>query len=362
MPFQKATKEQSKGRIALIGPAGCGKTYLALLIAQQMGKKIALIDTEHGSASKYADIFSFDTQRLVTFSPAKYIEAIEEAEKAQYDFLIIDSLSHAWVGVEGCLEMVDKIAARSKSRNSFAAWRHVTPVHNRLVEAMLACKCHLIVTMRSKTEYVIEDDERGRKVPRKVGMAPIQRDGLEYEFDVVGDMDQENTLVISKSRCPELFGAVIKKPGEEFANTLLAWLSSGEKGKEPQRQTNKGAGRRQQTQAKKEPESQKSKKTFKQHFWTIFNEQYSQQHGGRKLPKTVTPEVISGVIGLMCDSPIVAKTANDTGFTPFWGPKKDGQMLPDDRGWETLCLSLAEFDLKKAISDVRRTLKKKGAA
>ncbi|MCP4708388.1 MAG: hypothetical protein GY869_07175 [Planctomycetes bacterium] len=92
---------------------------------------------------------------------------------------------------------------------------------------MLACRCHLIVTMRSKVEYVVEEDNRGRKVPRKVGMAPVQRDGLEYEFDVVGDMDLENTLVVTKSRCSALAGAVVNKPGRQFAENFSNWLSDG---------------------------------------------------------------------------------------------------------------------------------------
>src|SRR5262249_26069414 len=143
------------------------------------------------------------------------------------DALVIDSLSHAWMGKDGALEQVDRAAKRS-SGNSFAAWRDVTPMHNRLVDAMLSCRCHLIVTMRSKTEWVLEDDARGKKVPRKVGMAPIQRDGVEYEFDVVGDFDIHHTLTISKSRCSELDGAVIEKPGRDLARTLKRWLDEGD--------------------------------------------------------------------------------------------------------------------------------------
>ncbi|HHY45863.1 MAG TPA: AAA family ATPase [Firmicutes bacterium] len=224
--FQRATKQESKGRLALIGPAGSGKTYTALNIAQYMGKRLAVIDTERGSASKYADIFTFDVCQLDTFHPQAYIDAIHAAEEAGYDVLIIDSLSHAWMGKEGALELVDKATARSKSANSFFAWREVTPLHNALVDAMLACKCHLIVTMRSKTEYVVEIVD-GKAVPRKIGMAPIQRDGLEYEFDVVADMDLSNNLIVSKSRCPALTGAVIPKPGKEVAEKFMAWLTAG---------------------------------------------------------------------------------------------------------------------------------------
>lgn len=226
--FRKATKQQAKLRMALIGPSGSGKTYTALRIASHLGERVAVIDTERGSASKYADKFEFDVLELDSFHPQRYIEGIQAAEAEGYDVLIIDSLSHAWSGKDGALELVDKAAKRMQSSNTFAAWRDVTPLHNALVDAMLQSRLHLIVTMRAKTEYIVEKDERtGKSVPRKVGLAPIQRDGLEYEFDVVADMDLDNTLIVSKSRCEALSGAVIPKPGEEVADTLKAWLTDG---------------------------------------------------------------------------------------------------------------------------------------
>lgn len=228
LSFAKATKTQSRLRLALIGPSGSGKTYTALTIAQYLGQRVAVIDTERGSASKYADIFTFDVLNLETFSPLTYVEAIKAAEAAGYDVLVIDSLSHAWMGKDGALEQVDSSTKRSQSRNSYTAWREVTPMHNALIDAMLQSRCHIIGTMRTKTEYVIEEDERGKKVPRKVGMAPVQRDGLEYEFDVVGDMDLENNFLVSKTRCPALAGKVFKKPGKPLADILHAWLSDGE--------------------------------------------------------------------------------------------------------------------------------------
>jgi len=163
-------------------------------------------------------------QELESFHPQRYIEAIREAQAAGYDVLIIDSLSHAWMGKDGALELVDKAAKRNPSGNSFAAWRDVTPLHNALVDTMVATRLHIIVTLRSKMEYVQEKDEKGKTVIRKVGLQPVQRDGLEYEFDVVGDLDQDNTLVVSKTRCSALLAAVISKPGRELAATLAEWL------------------------------------------------------------------------------------------------------------------------------------------
>lgn len=226
--FTKATKKMSRGRMALSGPSGSGKTYTALKVATVMaqGGRIAVIDTERGSASKYAHLFEFDVCELEDFSPQSYVKAINAADEAGYAILVVDSLSHAWSGIGGALEIVDEEMARNRG-NKFAAWRTVTPMHNALVEAILQSPCHVIATMRSKTEYVLELDDRGKQVPKKVGMAPVQRDGMEYEFDVHAEMDHQNTLVVSKSRCPELNGRVFKKPGEEFAKTFLDWLSTG---------------------------------------------------------------------------------------------------------------------------------------
>lgn len=227
--FTKATKTSARLRMALAGPAGSGKTYTALTLAQYIaqGGRVAVIDTERGSASKYADRFDFDALELESYHPQRYIDAIAAAGAAGYAVLVIDSLSHAWMGRDGALELVDRAAKRSQSGNSFGAWREVTPLHNALVDAMIGAPLHLIATLRSKTDYVQERDDRGRTVVRKVGLAPVQRDGLEYEFDVYGDLTHDNTLLVGKTRCAELTGAVIEKPGKPLADALLAWVTGG---------------------------------------------------------------------------------------------------------------------------------------
>src|SRR6266571_3927783 len=241
MTFHKAVKYGATLRLALAGPAGSGKTYTALTLATVLadGGGVALIDTEHGSASKYADLFSFDTLQLETFHPNKYIEAIHEAEAAGYAVLVIDSLSHAWSGVGGLLEVVENITKRSNSKNSFNAWGEATPLQNRLIDTIIRSKLHIIATMRSKTEYVVEV-VNGRTSPRKIGMAPVQRGDVEYEFDVYADMDIDNTLIVHKSRCPALSGAVIAKPDGAVAETLKAWLS-GETPPQPLQPSSNGA-------------------------------------------------------------------------------------------------------------------------
>lgn len=225
--FKKATKEQSKLRLGLCGPAGAGKTYTALRIASALGGKVAVIDTEHGSASKYADEFRFDVLELESYHPQQYIDGIAAAQAAGYDILVIDSLTHAWAGKDGVLELHDKAVKRQKTQNSYTAWGDVTPLHQQLIEAMLQSRLHLVATMRSKVEYVQEKDASGRTTIRKVGMAPVQRDGMEYEFDIVGDLDVDHNLVVTKSRCKALADAVVNKPGDEFAAQIKAWLTDG---------------------------------------------------------------------------------------------------------------------------------------
>ena len=224
--FTKATKKQLRLKMALVGPSGSGKTWTALAIATHLvpGGKIAFIDTEHGSASLYASDFDFDVLELDSFSVENYIAAINEAEVAGYDVLIIDSLSHAWAGKDGILEYKDKVAAATSSKDDFGAWRKATPKHNSLVERILTAHLHVLATMRVKTDYVVERGADGKNHPRKVGLQPIQRDQLEYEFAVVADIDAEHNLIVTKSRCSALTDMVVNKAGQEVADILRQWL------------------------------------------------------------------------------------------------------------------------------------------
>jgi KaiC/GvpD/RAD55 family RecA-like ATPase len=229
-PFVKAEKKRSRLRLAIDGPTGSGKTYTALVAATALaeGGKIAVIDTERESASLYSDKFDFDTAPLHNFNPKNYIDLIEAAEEAGYAVIVIDSLSHAWEGEGGILDQHDQATKRQKTQNSYTAWADVTPLHRELIDAMLQSKCHIIATMRSKMDYIQEKDEKtGRTVIRKVGMAPIQRQGMEYEFTIVGDMDTDHNLVITKSRCDFIADAVEKKPDSKFFKRILDWLNSG---------------------------------------------------------------------------------------------------------------------------------------
>lgn len=232
--FRKASKKASRLRAALLGPPGSGKTFTGLRFAMALGKRVCVINTESGAVEKYLDLnpdgvpFDFDIAEMQDFAPTRYTQLIQEAGRDGYDVILIDSLSHAWAGSGGALELKDK-----KGGNSFTAWKDITPMHNAMIEAILRSPAHVIATMRTKMEYVIEeevDPKTGAKksVPKKVGMEPVQRQGMEYEFDIVADLDQKtHVLSVSKSRCPLVDGAVVVKPGAEFILPVKQWLEEG---------------------------------------------------------------------------------------------------------------------------------------
>lgn len=231
--FRQAQKQQSKLRMTIDGPAGSGKSYTALRFAHALqaayGGRIAAIDTERGSLSKYVGEnpdgipWQFDVLELTQFSPEKYTEAIQAAGKMGYGVLIIDSLSHAWEGAGGALEIKDR-----QGGNQYTAWRAVTPIHNRMIDAILQSPCHVITSMRSRMEYVQEVDQATGKIAiRKVGLSPVQRPGMEYEFDLVCDIDWSHIMTVSKSRCSAVQDLKVEKPSASFLTPVIEWLSSG---------------------------------------------------------------------------------------------------------------------------------------
>jgi energy-coupling factor transporter ATP-binding protein EcfA2 len=226
--FTKATKKAAKGRIAIDGPSGSGKTYTALMLAQVLGDRIAVIDTEHGSASKYADLFNFDTLHLHRYSPQILIDALAAAGSAGYEVVVVDSLSHFWMGTDGMLEQVDKAAKSSQDRHGMSGWKIMRPVERQMVESLLAYPGHVICTLRVKTDWVEGENSRGKRQMMKVGTKAEQREGLEYEFDLVASMDLHNELTVGKSRCPALSGEIVDRPGVAFAETFKRWLDDGE--------------------------------------------------------------------------------------------------------------------------------------
>lgn len=237
--FKPAIKSESKLRLAIAGPSGSGKTYTGLAIATALanGRPIAVVDTENGSAAKYAGIFTFDVAEMhAPYHPDKYIQALQDAAAAGYGVIVLDSMTHAWAGTGGVLDLVDEAAKRSKSGNTYMAWKEGTPVQNRLIEAIVSSPLHVIATVRSKTEYVMQTNGNGKQEPKKVGMAPEQRNGFEYEFDVFFDMDTDNNAIVSKTRCPALTGRVFSKPGRDVAGILAEWLRGEPAPQPPTRQ------------------------------------------------------------------------------------------------------------------------------
>jgi hypothetical protein len=221
--FKKAERKRAKLRLALAGPSGSGKTYSALLVAKGMGGRIAVIDTEQGSASLYSHVTEFDALELSPpYTPERYIEAIQAAVQGGYDVLVIDSMTHEWDGAGGCLEANETLAHARMKGNTWAAWNETTPRHRAFVDAILQAPIHIIATMRSKTETVQGAD---KKVV-KLGMKTIQRDGTDYEFTTVLDLTHDNHYAnASKDRTGLFSGPELLS--ESTGRKLLEWLNSG---------------------------------------------------------------------------------------------------------------------------------------
>jgi hypothetical protein len=228
MVFVEAERTQLYLRCALFGPSGSGKTMTALRmakgIAEKMGIRYAVIDTEARSASKYADRYQFVVNNLENKTIDGYIKAMHEAYDAGYKVLVIDSLSHAW---RELTDEVDRITQASQSKNSFLSWGKVNPKQKRLIEAILNFPGHIIATMRSKTEWVIGQGRNGTMSPEKMGLAPEQGKGIEYEFDLLVELNQQHQAIVTKDRTGKFQDETIEKPGEEFGTALYDWLASG---------------------------------------------------------------------------------------------------------------------------------------
>ena len=228
MAFVKATRKKSKLRLALTGPSGSGKTFSALTVAKGMGGKIAVIDTEKGSASLYSHVVDFDVMELSPpYTPERFIGAIKEAQAAGYATLIIDSITHEWSGAGGCLELVDEIAKARYKGNTWSAWNDITPRHRAFIDAMLQADMHVIATARSKTETA-QTEDGGRKKVVKLGMKAEQRDGVEYEFTIVLDIIHAGHFAeATKDRTGLFMGRDPVVLSVSTGEQLLSWLDGG---------------------------------------------------------------------------------------------------------------------------------------
>lgn len=226
--FLPATRAAGHARILLCGPPGSGKTYTALALAHGLGSRVAVVDTQRGSASWYVGVngWKFDTLKASSFAPASLLEILGVAAGKEYDALVLDSWSSYWEGADGMLEQVDR-RGRSGAYNS--GWKEVRPEERAMTDALLSYPGHVIVTLRSKVEHIAEENEHGRKEVRRVALKPIQRDGVEHDFDIVGDLDERNALTVSKTRFPLLSREVIDRPGNDLAELVGEWLADGER-------------------------------------------------------------------------------------------------------------------------------------
>lgn len=233
LTLRKAAREKTKIRIGLSGPSGSGKTFSALLLASGMAgwDKIAIIDTENGSADLYAHLGPYSVITLgAPFSPERYIEALHECEKAGMEVIILDSATHEWDGKGGCLESNDLLASAKFKGNTWAAWSVTTPRHQQFIQAIVSSPCHIITTVRSKTDTIQTEDKK----VKKVGLREIQREGWEYELTLNFTLDRDgNYAVASKDRTGLFSNADPFKVSKATGATILAWASSGEEPAQP---------------------------------------------------------------------------------------------------------------------------------
>lgn len=226
MELRKSNRSQARIRMALQGPSGSGKTYSALLLAYGICKdwnKVAVIDTENHSADLYSHLGDYNVLTLsAPFTPERYCEALEKCESAGMDVIVIDSISHEWEGDGGILDIHSQMVG-----NSFTNWSKLTPRHNALVQKILTSGKHVIATVRSKQEYVLSE-KNGKNIPEKVGMKGVQRDGLEYDFTLVFELDINHNVNCTKDRTQLFNNKVTFKVDENTGEKIMKWCKEAE--------------------------------------------------------------------------------------------------------------------------------------
>lgn len=222
MQLQQAQRQNVKIKLALQGSSGSGKSYSALQIGYGLvnnWSKIAVIDTENQSASLYANMGNFNVLVLKPpFSPERYIQALNVCMQSQMQVIIIDSLSMEW---EFILD-----AHSNLTGNSYTNWAKFTPRHQQLIQAILQADCHIICTLRAKQDYVLSE-KNGKMVPEKVGMKPIQREGVDYEFTIVFELDIRHNATASKDRTGLFMGKPEFKINSQTGKEIADWCNMG---------------------------------------------------------------------------------------------------------------------------------------
>ena len=228
MQLKKANRQKVHLRLNLSGPSGSGKTMSALRMAYGLcgnWEKIAVIDTENGSASLYSHLGAFNVIDLAPpFSPERYIEAINACTAAGMEVVVIDSSSHEWNGPGGCIDINEQLAQLKFKGNTWSAWSETTPRHDRFLSTVLHAPCHIITCTRSKMETVMGE---GKKV-HKVGMKDVQRDGWEYELTVSLNIDRDTHLATpSKDRTNLFEGQPAFVITEATGELIKQWCETG---------------------------------------------------------------------------------------------------------------------------------------
>lgn len=226
--LRKATRKKAKIRLGLSAVAGGGKTFSAILIAKGLASgdlsKVAIIDTENGSADLYANLGDYNVFTLeAPYEPERYIKAIKECENAGMEVIIIDSITHEWDGKGGILEI-----SNSMTGNSYTNWAKLTPRHQSFIDAILQSKCHIITTVRRKQDYEMTTNSSGKLVPQKVGLKEVTREGFEYELTVNLELDTKHLASCSKDRTGLFADKPEFVPSEETGKMLLDWCETGE--------------------------------------------------------------------------------------------------------------------------------------
>jgi hypothetical protein len=226
MQIEKATRRRCKMKLSVQGPSGSGKTYSSLALAKGLTgdlKKVVVIDTENGSSHLYAHLGDFSVIELAPpYNPERYIEAIQLAEKSGFDCIVIDSLSHEWFGSGGILDIHGAMPG-----NSFTNWSKLTPRHNALINSIVSVDTHVIATLRSKTEYVIQNNN-GKSVPEKVGMKAVQREDSEYEFTLAFELSKNHLAIVSKDRTGMFKNSPEIKLTEQIGEKIRNWCGLDE--------------------------------------------------------------------------------------------------------------------------------------
>lgn len=223
--FQKAKKEQIWIKMLLSGASGSGKSFSALRVAKgiadKCGSRIAYIGTEGSRNKYYAADFDYDLLELEEpFSIDKYLEAIDEAIAADYKVLIIDSLTHEWLWLN---DLHDKMPG-----NSFQNWGKLKPKHREFMDKILTCPIHVIATSRSKDEWVLETDAKGRQIPRKVGLGAQQDKNITYEYTVSLVIEQDTHIAHADKDNSKIFDGRFDVLTEKDGEALYNWANDSD--------------------------------------------------------------------------------------------------------------------------------------